>query len=253
MTPPPTTTTRRSASCSWPDPHREGVGRVEDQGRLGVDVGRARGSRAGPGRPSTRAEPSKTLPMMLSCRQTCALARACRRRPGRRAWRWCRCRRASGRRPCRGRGRSSCCRRPGASAGRTARCGRSRRRRRPVMPWRVERLADPPGDVGQALDVRQRRASRRGPGPGRTSCRPRRRRRRTGPGPATSTATSLAVPVARRRSRSATVFGAFERDRDDADGRLEPVRPRRRSGPGGPASRPRRSCRGRTCRGSRRC
>ena len=26
---------------SWPDPHREGIGRVDDQRRLGVDVGRA--------------------------------------------------------------------------------------------------------------------------------------------------------------------------------------------------------------------
>ena len=56
---------------------------------------------------------------------------ACRRHSGTRAWRWCRCRRGSGRRPCRGRARSSCCRRPAQWAGRRARCGRSRPRQRP--------------------------------------------------------------------------------------------------------------------------
>ena len=100
-------------------------------------------------RRSQRYRAANTLPMTLSCSQTSPRP-ACRRRRGRRAWRWCRCRTASGRRPCRGRARS---------------CGCSRRWRPTAEqldvvdfadgPAAFDGLADAPGEIGQRFDVRR--------------------------------------------------------------------------------------------------
>ena len=133
-----------SNSWSWPDAHREGIGRVDDQGGLGIDVRRPADLRPDaalddPHRAFEHAADDALLPPDLS------LARACRRRPSRRAWRWCRCRKGSDRRPCPGKARSSCCRHRARWAGRRARYGRSRRRPVPVIPcavkaWRIRQV-----------------------------------------------------------------------------------------------------------------
>ena len=75
--------------------------------------------------------------------------RACRRRRGRRAWRWCRCRRASGRRPCRGRARSCGCRRRRRRGGPNSSMWSISAPSAPRDALRVQRLADAPGEVGQ--------------------------------------------------------------------------------------------------------
>ena len=187
-------------SCA--DAHRERVGGVEDQGRLGVDVGRPPDARDRSGRSTTRYRPLEDAADEALLPPDLPLARACRRRPGRRAWRWCRSRRGSGRRPCRGRGRSSCCR-PG---------DRRRAEQLDVVDLAAVVAADPrsassawrisPGDVGQPLEVGQVDRLAVVPRPGRTSCRPRRRRPTTVPRPGDVDRHVLGEPVARRRCRS---------------------------------------------------
>ena len=80
---------------------------------------------------------------------------ACRRRPGRRAWRWCRCRTASGRTPCRDRARSSGCGCAGSAGGPNSSMWSISAAVGPGDAARVQRLADAPGEVGQPLDVRR--------------------------------------------------------------------------------------------------
>ena len=108
--------------------------------------------------------------------------------------------------PARGRARSSCCRAWGLSGGPNSSMWSISAPSVPVIPLRDQRLADPPGHVGQAFDVGDARGPRRARAPGRTSCRPRRRRRRSVRSPGTSTVDAFGQTVARRRCRSSRVL-----------------------------------------------
>ena len=247
----PTTTTVTRAAVSADAP-AERVAVVEQQRRLGGDVRRAGDRREDAAVVvAAVAAPSKTLPMMLSWRQTLALARACRRRPGRRAWRWCRCRTASGRRPRRGRARSCGCRRRAWAAGRTARRGRSRAPSSPVMPPR-ERVRIAAVSVGQRVGVGERPARRPWSSARKNQLPPQATSPVTVPRPGHVDAHALRVAVARHvldvtrpSSCSVAVTTPTGVSMRCAPGAMRPeVRERRDR---------RRSCRGRTCRGSRRC
>ena len=137
-------------------PQHNGIGVVEDQRRLGGDVGRAGDVRQDPvatmfvdgERGLEHAADDALLPPDL------ARLRACRRRPGTRAWRSCRCRTASGRRPCRGRARSCGCAASGVGRGPNSFDVIDLRAVRAGTPCGIQRLADlRQVNVGQPLDV----------------------------------------------------------------------------------------------------
>ncbi len=173
-------------------------------------------------------------------------ARACRRRRGRRAWRWCRCRRASGRRRRRGRARNCGRRSPDPPAARRARRDRSPRRRRPVTPCRhsASRMR-----AANAVSSPTRAAS---------SGRPWSRAQEEPVAAPRDVAVHDAMSgTSTRHLRRVTIRrhvgdgdGAVvvQRRRHVADRRLDAVRRRLRSGRDARASRRRRSSRGRTCR-----
>ena len=89
------------------------------------------------------------------------------------AWRWCRCRRASGHRPCQGTARSCGC--PRHRHPRRVRCGRSRHRCRRECPGPSGPAAPRSCSASAPPGCRWPRAGR-GPRSKRTSCRPRPRR-----------------------------------------------------------------------------
>ena len=125
------------------------------------------------------------LPMMLSCTRPRPAA-SCRPPRGRRAWRWCPCRRASGRTPRRGRGRNSApCASRGAGGPKnsiwsiSARAAGNALRREPILDGR--------GRAAQRRNVSCLQRAGHVSAREKTNCRPRRRRRVTSPSPGTST------------------------------------------------------------------
>ena len=114
---------------SGPNARGKRIARTDDERAFGGDVGRAADVRndarwVALDRPLEHAADDALLPPLLRPR------RACRPPRDRPASRWCRCRTASGRRPCPGHSTKLRLSAPSREPARTVRCDRSRRRLR---------------------------------------------------------------------------------------------------------------------------